>query len=80
MGTESKPDLTFEQAMKRLEETVRLLESGELSLTDSIDRYKDAMSLVQFCKKQLDEAELAIEQLIEQDGQVSAEPVAGLSE
>lgn len=58
-------DLTFETAMKRLEETVRKLESGELSLSEAIERYKEAMQLVQFCRGQLDRAELEIEQLVE---------------
>jgi exodeoxyribonuclease VII small subunit len=57
--------LTFEQAMQRLEETVRLLESGELTLTDSINRYKEAMQLVQYCREQLDKAELEIERLVD---------------
>ncbi|MCL6444322.1 MAG: exodeoxyribonuclease VII small subunit [Alicyclobacillus sp.] len=66
LAMESNPDLTFEAAMKQLEETVRKLESGELSLSESIERYKQAMSLVQFCRRQLDQAELEIEQLVEQ--------------
>lgn len=60
-------DLTFEMAMKQLEETVRKLESGELPLSESIERYKQAMQLVQFCRKQLDNAELQIEQLMKDD-------------
>ncbi|MDP9728733.1 exodeoxyribonuclease VII small subunit [Alicyclobacillus tolerans] len=59
----NKSDLTFESAMKQLEETVRHLESGELSLADSIQRYKDAMDLVKYCREQLNEAEFQIEQL-----------------
>ncbi|MBX5436300.1 MAG: exodeoxyribonuclease VII small subunit [Alicyclobacillaceae bacterium] len=51
--------------MKALEDTVRKLESGELSLTESIERYKQAMQLVQFCRQQLDRAEQEIERLLE---------------
>ncbi|WP_245783959.1 exodeoxyribonuclease VII small subunit [Alicyclobacillus macrosporangiidus] len=60
--------MTFELAMRRLEETVRLLEAGELTLSDSIERYKEAMQLVQFCRTQLDRAELEIERLLAEDG------------
>lgn len=74
MNGELKQDLTFEDAMKCLEDTVRKLESGELPLSDSIERYRDAMQLVQFCRTQLDQAELQIEQLIESQGSVSTEP------
>ncbi|WP_290586625.1 exodeoxyribonuclease VII small subunit [Alicyclobacillus sp.] len=77
--TEKEADnsgLTFEQAMRRLEETVRLLETGELSLSESIERYKEAMQLVQFCRTQLDRAELEIERLLADEGQTAEEPGA----
>jgi exodeoxyribonuclease VII small subunit len=64
MTEQNSPDLTFEAAMKALEETVRKLESGELPLGESIERYKQAMQLVQYCRTQLDRAELEIEQLV----------------
>lgn len=64
MSDQNNPDLTFEAAMKALEETVRKLESGELPLGESIERYKQAMQLVQYCRTQLDKAELEIEQLV----------------
>ena len=80
MGEQFNPDLTFEQAMKQLEETVRKLESGDLPLGESIDQYKQAMSLVQFCRQQLDKAELEIVQLIEQDGNVTAVQTSEVTE
>jgi exodeoxyribonuclease VII small subunit len=73
---ENKQDLTFESAMKRLEEIVRKLESGELSLTESIEQYKESMQLVQFCRQQLDKAELEIEQLVEVEGNLQTRPAA----
>lgn len=73
MTQEFNPDLTFEDAMKRLEETVRKLESGELPLGESIQRYQEAMQLVQFCRRQLDQAELQIEQLVENEGTLKTE-------
>lgn len=71
MDEQSSQNLTFEQAMKQLEDTVRRLESGDLPLGESIEQYKRAMTLVQFCRQQLDKAELEIVQLIEQDGNLS---------
>ncbi len=64
MNEQSNQDLTFEAAMKALEDTVRKLESGELPLNEAIERYKQAMQLVQYCRAQLDRAELEIEQLV----------------
>ncbi|MFB5191154.1 exodeoxyribonuclease VII small subunit [Alicyclobacillus fastidiosus] len=60
---ESKPDLTFEEAMKKLEDIVRQLESGSLPLAESLDRYQESMHLVKFCREQLDKAEFKLEQL-----------------
>lgn len=76
MAGENNSDLTFETAMKKLEDTVRRLESGELSLTESIERYKESMQLVQFCRQQLDRAELEISQLIESPDGLTVQPMA----
>lgn len=52
--------LTFEQAMARLEEIVRLLESGELSLDETVRLYEEGQRLRQFCEQKLNEAEKRI--------------------
>jgi exodeoxyribonuclease VII small subunit len=52
--------LTFEQAMARLEEIVRLLESGELSLDETVRLYEEGQRLRQFCEGKLNEAEKRI--------------------
>lgn len=75
MTAEASQDLTFETAMKQLEETVRKLESGELSLNESIERYKQAMVLVQYCRQQLDKAELEIEQLVDLQSDATTRPL-----
>lgn len=60
---EFNTSLTFEEALKQLEETVRKLEAGELPLGESIEQYKLTMRLVQHCRQQLDKAELEIREL-----------------
>lgn len=80
MDEQFSQDLTFEQAMKELEDTVRRLESGDLPLGESIEQYKRAMTLVQFCRQQLDKAELEIVQLIEQDGNLSTTRITEAAE
>lgn len=37
---------SFEEAMKRLEEIVRLLENGQVSLDESIKLYEEGVALV----------------------------------
>lgn len=70
----AQPD--FEDALKRLETIVEELESGELSLEDSIRRYEEGMKLSRRLTQTLDEAEKRIERLVESaDGTTSTEPV-----
>jgi exodeoxyribonuclease VII small subunit len=42
---DAKP-FSFEDAMKRLEEIVRLLENGQVSLDESIKLYEEGVALV----------------------------------
>ena len=52
--------MTFETALKELEETVKKLESDELTLDESIKLYTKGNELSAFCLKQLEEAKLKI--------------------
>jgi exodeoxyribonuclease VII small subunit len=54
--------LSFEQAYQQMEETVRMLESGNLSLDESIKLYA-GMALAAHCNQRLDGAELTVKQL-----------------
>ena len=53
-------DLTFEQALERLDQTVQALESGGLSLDDSTRLYEEGMALARMCSETLAAAELRI--------------------
>jgi exodeoxyribonuclease VII small subunit len=66
---------TFEQSMKRLEEIVQRLESGDMSLEDSLKVFEEGMQLAAFCSRKLDEAEKKVTLLVrEQDGGLTEEP------
>ena len=67
--------LSFEQALERLEEVVRELEGGDLSLEQALALFQERVALARQCEKQLDQAEARIEQLLEADGQVIAVPL-----
>lgn len=56
-------EITFESAMKRLDEITSLLESGKMPLADSMKLFEEGTKLADFCNKQLDEAELKIVQV-----------------
>jgi len=65
----------FEEAMKRLEDIVQSLESGDLSLEDSLGIFEEGMKLVGFCSKKLEEAEQKVTMLVkESDGKYSQQP------
>ena len=55
--------LSFEAALKRLEEIVRKLESGEASLDEAIDLYNEGDRLKQQCEARLAAAQAKIEQI-----------------
>ena len=55
--------LSFEDALKRLEEIVRKLESGEASLDEAIELYSEGDRLKQQCEARLKAAQARIEQI-----------------
>lgn len=62
--------LSFEAALKRLEEIVRKLESGEASLDESIELYGEGDRLKQQCEARLQAAQARIEKIqFGRDGQ-----------
>lgn len=70
-----KSEMSFEQAFAQLEEIVRKLESGSLSLDESLELYERGQALATYCNTQLDKAELKIQQLTSgPDGATSLEP------
>ena len=56
-------DLSFEAALKRLEEIVRRLESGEASLDEAIALYGEGDRLKQQCEARLQAAQARIERI-----------------
>ncbi|MCD8017555.1 MAG: exodeoxyribonuclease VII small subunit [Oscillospiraceae bacterium] len=64
--------LTFEQALERLDEIVRSLESGEAALDESMALFTEGTKLIKQCGNMLDKAEQQVVQL--QQGE-NGEPV-----
>ncbi len=54
------PELTYEQAMLKLEEIVSKLESGELGLDESLKLFEEGTKLAALCNKALNDAEQKI--------------------
>ena len=53
-------NLSFEQAMIRLDETVMALEAGGLALADATRLFEEGMKLARLCSEMLASAELRI--------------------
>ena len=65
--------MTFEEALQLLEEIVRRLEGGEVSLEDSIETYTRGTQLKRHCESKLASARERVEQIeLKQDGSVTA--------
>lgn len=58
---------TYEEAVKRLEEIVKKLESGEAPLDESIALFSEGAELVKTCTAILDEAEQKVKILTESE-------------
>ena len=55
--------LTYEQAMKRLEEIVEKLDDGSLPLEESIKLFEESTKLAAFCNETLEKAKLKVTEL-----------------
>lgn len=53
----------FETSLMNLEKIVAELESGQLSLEDSLERYKNGIDLIKHCNKLIDKAEKEVVKL-----------------
>jgi len=57
-------ELSFETAFARLEEILEKMNSGSVSLDESLKLYEEADKLINICSKRLNAAEKKIETLI----------------
>ncbi|NNL95477.1 MAG: exodeoxyribonuclease VII small subunit [Xanthomonadales bacterium] len=70
--TKSLPD--FEKSLAELEKLVEQLESGELSLDESLDQFKRGVQLTRECQQVLEHAQLTVEKLLGDDEPLKSEP------
>lgn len=71
---DSKPG--FEQALAELEALVTQLESGDLSLDQSLTHFKRGVELTRHCQSILDEAQKTVEILSRETSANAADEVA----
>ena len=67
--------MSFEEALKALEEVVGQLEGGQVPLEQSIALYERGDALKKHCEARLGEAELKVQKIVAADGKpVGTEP------
>jgi exodeoxyribonuclease VII small subunit len=67
-------EISFEQAIYKLDEPVRQMESGKLSLEESIRLFEEGVRLTDYCNELLNRAEKKVSILLRtEDGTVAAE-------
>ncbi len=64
MAEQNRSGKKFEVALEELEKVVEQLESGDLSLEDSLAAFEKGVGLVKYCNEKLTEVEKKIELLV----------------
>ena len=64
MAKKIAKNIKFEEALAELEEQVRLLESGELSLEQSLEVFKYGTELSKICMGKLDTVKQEVEKIV----------------
>lgn len=65
-----KKELSFEDAMEKLEEVVENLEQGDVPLEKAISMFQEGMSLSKLCHDKLKNVEKSMDRILQEDGEV----------
>ncbi|WP_028610445.1 exodeoxyribonuclease VII small subunit [Paenibacillus harenae] len=80
MEATNNGELSFEQAMERLDLIVSKLENGDVPLETAIELFQEGMKLSQLCGGKLEQVERKIELLIESEQGFQKKPFASVNE
>ncbi len=67
-------ELTFEEAIQRLEKVVEQLENGDVPLEQAIQLFEEGMMLAKQCNQTLKQAEQQVEVLMKENGEWIKKP------
>ncbi len=70
----TKKSVSFEQSLNDLEQLVTQMETGELTLDDSLKAFEKGVKLTRECQNILDDAEQKVQILSEQNGEIVSAP------
>ena len=60
----------FEDALEKLENIVRNMEAGEMSLDSALKSFEEGVRLIRFCSAKLDETQRRISELTEKENEL----------
>lgn len=74
-------EVCFEEALGKLEITVKQLEEGDLSLEESLACFAEGMNLSKLCLAKLDQAEKTLDKILEsREGKIVEQQLSLLEE
>ena len=66
----------FEEALEKLEEIVRRMEAGDMTLEESLKSFEEGIKLSRLCAKKLDEADRRVDLLLRKEDELTTRPFA----
>ena len=63
-------EMSFEEAITKLEEIVKKMESGNSTLDDSINDYTEGMNLARICGEKLNSATEKVNKILAENGEI----------
>ncbi|WLR49734.1 exodeoxyribonuclease VII small subunit [Bacillus tianshenii] len=66
----SETEVTFEEAMEKLEQIVEKLEEGDVPLEQAIAYFQDGMNLSKVCHDKLQAVEKQMAEILQDDGEL----------
>lgn len=75
----AKTTFHFEESLAELESLVERMESGEMSLEESLKAFEQGIKYTRDCQNALSKAEQKVQLLLQRNGQVETKPFDGSS-
>ena len=67
-------EVSFEENLEKLKKIVDGLESGDVPLKESMNKFKEGTEIIKQCYNELEDAELKVETLVKKDETIIGEP------
>jgi len=68
-----KKEKSFESALGDIQALVEDLENGNIPLKKSVAKFNEGVELLKYCQKELKDAELSVQKIIDKDGKIKLE-------